>query len=271
MITDCLPRKVKIIKKFFLSDKVVGFELAFLDRLPFSFTPGQFIMLSVLGFGEIPVAITISPKEKKKIEVAIKPVGMVTKKICSLVENDFLWIRGPFGVGFPLSAIKDKDLVLITGGIGILPIRSLIRYIKKNPSLVKSLTIMSGAKSPEEILFKDEYNSWGELATVGQAVDCGDSSWDGCLGVVDSLFDKIKIKRGSVVIACGPSAMYKKIVSRYAGKTSSEDDIYFLLERKMKCGIGRCQHCACGEFYVCTDGPVFQYSKIKYIKEAFCE
>jgi sulfhydrogenase subunit gamma (sulfur reductase) len=266
---DYIPRKVKIIKKFNLCDDVVGLRLKLIDRKPFSFYPGQFVMVSVLGFGEVPIGITTSPKEKGQIEIAVRSVGMVTKKICSLEEGEHLGISGPFGNGFPLSEIKDKDVVIMAGGLGLAPLRSLIHHLEKCPKLVKSLTILNGARSPEQLLYRDQYSTWEKFASVNLTVDTCDSKWDGCIGNISELFDRVKVQRGSIIITCGPPVMFEPIIKRYAGKTVAESDLYFLLERRMKCGIGKCQHCTCGEFYTCLDGPVFPYSKIKYEEEAF--
>lgn len=264
-----IPRKAKIIKKYELCDDVIGLRLKITDKKVFSFHPGQFVMLSVLGFGEVPIGITTSPKEKGYFEVAVRSVGMVTRKICALVEGDYIGVGGPFGNGFPLSEVKDKEVIIMAGGLGLAPLRSLIRHLQKSPKLVKSLTIINGAKCPKQLLYEDEYKKWAEFADVNLTVDDCDSSWDGCTGNITKLFDRVKIKRGSVLITCGPPIMFDSIIKRYAGKTVAEKDMYFLLERKMKCGIGKCQHCTCGEYYVCLDGPVFSYAKIKYNKEAF--
>lgn len=264
-----IPRKAKITKKYQLCDDVIGLRLKFVERKPFSFNPGQFVMLSVLGFGEIPIGITTSPKEKGYIEVAVRSVGMVTKKICSLEEGEYLGVGGPFGNGFPLTEIKDKNLVIIAGGLGLAPLRSLIGHLERSPKLVKSLTILNGARCPEQLLYRDEYSRWEKFANLNLTVDDCQSDWSGCKGNITELFDRVEVERGSIIITCGPPAILDPIIKRYAGKTVSESDLYFLLERRMKCGVGKCQHCTCGELYVCLDGPVFSYSKIKYEEEAF--
>lgn len=264
-----IPRKARIVERKLLCEDIVGLRLKSVDRKPFSFHPGQFLMLSVAGFGEVPIGITTSPKEKDHLEVAVRSVGLVTNKIFDLKEKDQVGLNGPFGNGFPLPEIKGKDLVLMAGGLGLAPLRSLIRHIGTTPQLVKSLMILNGARSPEQLLYGDEYQEWRKFADVNLTVDeCG-PDWGGCVGNITELFDKVKVPRGAVIITCGPPVMFDSIIKRYAGKTVAEKDLYFLLERKMKCGIGKCQHCTCGEYYVCLDGPVFAYDKIKYNKEAF--
>lgn len=264
-----IPRPAKIIERKSLSEDVVSLRIKFTDRKPFNFIPGQFVMLSVFGFGEVPVGIATSPKEKGYIEVAVRAAGLVTRKICALEVGDSVGVGGPFGNGFPMAKIKNRDVVIITGGIGLPPLRSLIRHIERCPECVKSLTIIHGDRTEERLLYRDEYPEWEKFAGFHLTVeDCG-AKWQGCVGNITKLFEKAEIKRGLVIITCGPSIMYPAIATRYAGKTVAEADLYFLLERRMKCGIGKCQHCTCGELYVCLDGPLFSYDQLKYNPEAF--
>lgn len=263
-----VPRKAKVTKRELLCNDVVALRLEFLDKKPFVFNPGQFIMLSVLGFGEIPIGITTSPKEKGYIEVAVRSVGMVTQKIWGLSVGDQVGVNGPFGNGFPLSKLKGKDVVIAAGGIGLAPLRSLIRHIEREPELVSSLTILNGARCPEKLLYREEYWSWKKFGKLFLTVDEGNKSWKEAIGRITVLFDLAEVQTGSVMVVCGPPIMFDPIVKRYAGKRVAEKDLYFLLERRMKCGVGKCQHCTCGKEYVCLDGPLFSYERIKYNKEA---
>lgn len=264
-----IPRAAKIVERTLLFDDVVGLRLKFYDRKPFNFLPGQFVMLSVFGFGEVPIGLTTSPLEKGYIEVAVRATGKVTQKIFDLEVGDLVGVGGPFGNGFPLPKLKNRDVVIIAGGIGLPPLRSLIRHLERNPKLVKSLTILNGDRSEERLLYKDEYEQWEKFAKLHITVDSCGPDWKGCIGNIAQLFERAKIARGSVIIVCGPPAMFPTIAKRYAGKTVDEKDLYFLLERRMKCGVGKCQHCTCGELYVCLDGPVFSYDRLKYNPEAF--
>lgn len=266
---DYQPRRVKIIARELLTDDTVALRLEFLDKKPLSFTPGQFVLFSVLGFGEVPVGITSSPKEKNFIEVAIRSVGMVTQKIWQLQVGDLAGINGPLGNGFDMAKIKGKDVVLVAGGLGLVPLRSLIKYIEKDPKFIRSLTILLGAKDPQSHLFKNERAGWQKFAKVGLTVDRCDTTWKECVGNITKLFDKFEVAPGSVMIVCGPTVMFQPVIKRYAGKRIAEKDLYLLLERRMKCGVGKCQHCTCGQEYVCLDGPVFSYERLKYNQEAF--
>lgn len=260
-----IPREAKIIERNSINPDSVSFKLKISN---FSFHPGQFIMASVLGFGEVPIGITSSPTEKGTIEIAVRASGMVTKKICSLGVGDNIGVNGPFGNGFDLRALKGRDVILISGGIGLMPLRSLIKYLEKNKKFVKSLTLLNGSRSPEQLLYQDEYKAWSKFAQIESTVDTCNKDWAGCIGMVTELFDRIIIKPGTIMIVCGPPVMYKSVISRFAGKSISDKDLYFMLERNMKCGIGKCQHCTCGNLYACLDGPVFSYDQIKYNKEA---
>jgi len=263
-----LPRTGKIVTKTQLTEDTVAFKIK-LPGQPFNFSPGQFVMLSVLGFGEVPIGISSSPTDTRQIEVAVRKMGTVTEKICTLGGGDEIGVSGPFGHGFPISRIRGKDVVLVAGGLGLPPLRSFVKLIEDNPKLVKSLTIMNGAKTPTDLLYHDEYPAWEKFAKVHSTVDSCGTDWQGCVGLLPTLFDQNEVKRGAVMIVCGPPVMFQPVIDRYAGKRVAESDLYFLLERRMHCGIGKCQHCTCGGKYVCLDGPVFAYSDIKYNPEAF--
>jgi sulfhydrogenase subunit gamma (sulfur reductase) len=264
-----LPRRARITKRTVLCDATVSLRLEFGDGKPFHFTPGQFVMLSVLGYGEVPIGITTSPKEKNYIEVAVHSVGMVTQKIWGLTEGDVVGINGPFGNGFNLNAIKNKRVFLVSGGVGLAPLRSLIHHLEDEPSLVKSLDIIYGARCPDKLLYKDEYKNWEEFASFKVTVDEKEDGWRYDTGNIIELLDKTEVPPGAVMIICGPPPMLNILIKRYAGKRVAEKDMYFMLERRMKCGVGKCQHCTCGKEYVCLDGPVFSYEQLKYNKEAF--
>lgn len=264
-----IPRVAKIVDRKLLGDDVVALRLKFTDPKPFNFLPGQFVMLSVFGFGEVPIGLSTSPLEKDYIEVAVRATGKVTNKIFDLEPGETIGVGGPFGNGFPLQKLRNRDVVIIAGGLGLPPLRSLIRHIDLDPKLVKSLTILNGDRSEERLLYQAEYKDWARFAKVYLTVDSCGRDWKGCVGNITQLFDRAKVARGAVIISCGPPVMFPEIVKRYAGKTVAEKDLYFLLERRMKCGVGKCQHCTCGDLYVCVDGPVFSYDRLKYNPEAF--
>lgn len=265
---DYIPQKGKIIERKALTSDTVGFRIKLLGK-PFHFIPGQFVLLSVPGFGEVPIGITSSPSNHSEIEVAVRSVGTVTKKICDLTVGDTIGVSGPFGNGLPLSKLKNRDVVIISGGLGLPPLRSFILHLKEHPKFVKSLKILNGAKTPEDLLYGDEYSDWLKFSELHLTVDTCGPEWKGCTGLITELFNHTSVKKGSVMLVCGPPVMFKAVIDRYAGKRVAEDDLYLFLERRMHCGIGKCQHCTCGKEYVCLNGPVFSYSRLKYNEEAF--
>lgn len=261
-----IPKIVKIIAKKSVSEDVVILRVK--RPKDFQFLPGQFILFSVYGYGEVPLGITSSPNEKKYLEVAIRSIGSVTRKICSLLPGEEAGINGPFGNGFPLGKIKGKNLVLIAGGIGLFPLRSLILFLGESKKHVKSLTILTGARTPERLFYQEEYKDWAKFSKVLTTVDTADDNWKGIRGSLPILYKKAGVEKDSVMLVCGPPVMYQSIVKEFAGKKIAEKDLYFDLERRMKCGIGKCQHCTCGKSYVCSDGPTFSYSELKNNYEA---
>lgn len=263
-----IPREANIVAKKSLSNDTVGFSIRLKGAKPFTFLPGQFIMLSRLGFGSIPVGIASSPGEKQ-LDVAVRKVGEVTSGLASLEVGDTIGVAGPFGNGLSLSKLKSKDVVIVAGGLGIPPLRGFIKAIGENPKLVKSLTILIGAKTPGDLLYREDFRAWEGFATVYQTVDKAGANWTGETGLITKLFEKVRVKKGSAMLVCGPPQMFETIVKMFAGKRVPESDLYLFLERKMVCGVGKCQHCTCGKNYICLDGPVFPYAAIKYNDEAF--
>jgi NAD(P)H-flavin reductase len=224
---------------------------------------GQFFMVSVFGAGEAPISVASSPDELLKL--CIRRAGHVTSAIHNLREGDKLGIRGPYGNGFPLSGAKGRDVIVAAGGIGIVPLRPLMREILGNRHHYKKVFLIYGSKTPSEILFKDEINIWSESGIeVSLTVDCGDDTWKGCVGLVTTLIKSIKtdFKDASAFI-CGPEAMINASMNELSSKGMPDERIVTTLESHMKCGVGKCGHCYRGPKYVCTNGPVFSFKEIK--------
>lgn len=245
------------------STKALRFEFAEKKQATdFTFFPGQYLMVGVPGYGEAPLTITTSSRELPEFEIAVRSVGDATKALHRLKIGDSLYARGPFGNNIMSDNIYGKDLILIAGGLGLAPLRSIIHHIRDDSHVVGSLTIICGAKSPEDLLFKAELDSWKEFADVHLVVDKADRGWTGEVGRVIDILDKLKISAGSVAVVCGPPVMYPGIAEALLSQGVAATDIQLMLERRMKCGIGKCQHCTCGEKYVCKDGPTFTWAEI---------
>ena len=233
---------------------------------------GQFVEITVLGMGEAPISISSSPSRSNgSFELAIRDVGNVTTALHRLEPGAKVGIRGPFGSTFPTDDVKGQDLLFVAGGIGIFPLRSFINQVLDNRSDYGRVIILSGAKSPTERMFASELDAWAARDDVEllETVDHADDSWTGSEGVVTTLFAKISIDptRTHCVIV-GPPVMYRFVILEAQKKGLDDDHIILSLERRMKCGVGKCGHCQINGMYVCQDGPVFQYSQLLNAQEA---
>ena len=260
--------KIKEIKKEVYNTNT--YVLDFSDdklRKSFSWIPGQFMMLSMLGIGES--AISISNVDKDcLVNATIRNVGNVTNKIFELKKEDTIGMRGPYGAGWPLDAIKKKDVLIVAGGMGVAPLRGVINYISNNRKDYGHFEIIYGARTPNDMIFKYEFNKWKKIknSTLHLTADNipGEAPFECRTGLVTSCFPMMKTHpRNAIALLCGP-----EIMMRYAAKCLetigfNDEQIYLSLERRMKCGIGKCGHCQIGRKYVCKDGPVFNYADIK--------
>lgn len=260
-------REAKVVKTESLCRDIKSLRIK-LHKDSLEFVPGQFIMLSVFGYGEVPVGITTTPDKKAYFEVAVRSVGTVTRAINRLKKGDSIGVRGPYGNGYDIEELHDKDIIIISGGLGIAPLRSLIEYVGGHKRKFKSLQILYGAKNPDEILYDHELFACDKFANVMLTVDDKNGHWGGKTGVVTDHIAKLRITPDTAVIMCGPPIMYKFVIPEIEKFGIPDENIQILLERRMKCGIGKCQHCTFGDKYVCLDGPVFKYSDIKDNLEA---
>jgi NAD(P)H-flavin reductase len=251
-------------------EKLFTVELA--DGRSMGHEPGQFAMVSVLGVGEAPFVITSSPSRSNgTFELCVRRVGDVTNALHNLQAGDTLGFRAPLGKGFPIEKMRGKDLLFAPGGIGLPPLRSLINQVLDERGSFGRVIILYGAKRPEELLFRDELAEWVARDDVECliTVDRGDETWDGHVGVITTLFGDINVNpRNTVAVTCGPPIMYRFVLMELLGKGIPETQIYLSLERRMKCGVGKCGHCQINNLYCCQDGPVFTYAQVKGIEEA---
>jgi sulfhydrogenase subunit gamma (sulfur reductase) len=248
------------------------FTLQLPDGRPLGNRPGQFVEVSVLGVGEAPISVSSSPsRSSETFELCVRKVGDVTSALHALKAGDKVGIRGPFGHGFPIESFRGKDMLFAPGGLGLAPLRSLINQVLDERALFGRVVILYGARNPGELLFKDELQRWAERADVELllTVDRGDETWSGNVGVITTLFKFISIyPRNTVAVTVGPPVMYRFVLMELLGKGISEGNIYLSLERRMKCGIGKCGHCQINNIYACQSGPVFSYKEIKGLEEA---
>jgi len=234
--------------------------------------PGQFVEVSLFGIGEAPISISSSPSRSNGMfELCVRQVGDVTSALHRLNPGAKIGIRGPFGHGFPIEKFRGKDMLFAPGGLGLAPLRSLINQVLDERALFGRVIILYGARNPSELLFKDELKQWGERDDIELhlTVDRGDDTWTGHVGVITTLFKDISVNpRNTVAFTVGPPVMYRFVLMEFHGKGISEGNIYLSLERRMKCGIGKCGHCQIHHIYTCQSGPVFAYRDIKGLEEA---
>ena len=263
------PFKVKITNvekqssnvKLFRLEKDDGNFLKNKDGL--TFTPGQFVLVSHFGYGEAPFGAASSPYENSYIDLVIRRAGTLTKALHQLKQGEELFMRGPYGNGFPLKFIEGKDMVLVTGGCGIPPIASLIEYIVANREKFAQVYLIYGARTPTDLLMKNRFKEWQKKIKVLLTVDQPTKDWSGHVGMVTKMINDIKIdNKNAVASMCGPGPMMNALEKILRPLGISDRRIFVNMERKMQCGIGKCQHCVTGDKYVCQDGPVFYFDEI---------
>ena len=243
-----------------------------MDNELLAYEPGQFVEVSVAGLGEAPISISSSPTQQGGFELVVRKVGNVTNAIHALEAGSKIGIRGPFGNGrYPAEEAKGKDLIFICGGIGLVPQRSFINYVLDNRDDYGSVTVLVGTKSSSERFFHSELADWEKRDDIHflETIDVGDNNWKGNVGVVTTLIPKIEAEiADAYIFICGPPIMYKFVLMALAEVAVPKERIFVNLERKMKCGVGKCGHCQMNDKYACVDGPVFRYSDLNSVPEA---
>ncbi|MCG2712329.1 MAG: FAD/NAD(P)-binding protein [Candidatus Omnitrophica bacterium] len=270
MKNEYIPYPVEITDVKRESFDVQTFKIKFKEprmQNSFKYKQGQFAELSVLGAGEAPISITSSPSRKGFLEFTIRDTGgVVTRAVSNLKKGDIFHIRGPYGNSFPYEEVKGKNLYFITGGIGLAPLRSLINLVMDNRDDFGHVKILYGAKTPDELCFKEELELWKKIpdTEVWLTVDKPCNGWGCTVGVVTELWKETHINpANAVAFVCGPPIMIKFAMDKLLESGFKEDDLYTTLERYMKCGLGKCGHCNIGEKFICVDGPVFPYKELK--------
>jgi len=242
-------------------------------RKDFSFRPGQFIMLSLFGIGEAPISLCSNPSDKETLAITVRNVGNVTKTLEGLSEGDVVGVRGSYGTSWPLEEVRNKNILIVAGGVGIASLRALIMYVANSRHDYRDVEILYGARKPDDLVFTDEFGHWASmkntrlLLTV-DAVPKG-SPWPHNVGVVTTLFEKMQATPdNTVVLTCGPEIMMRFVVKGLIHRSFMEDQIFVSLERRMECGIGVCGHCQLGTKFVCKEGPVFRFPEVKGLPDS---
>jgi len=268
-----LPNLARIVKTQNETYDTRTFEFELIDpkaKQAFKFKPGQFLEISALGVGEAPFGLASNPNRPETFQVTIRAVGAVTRAIHAKKPGDLVGIRGPFGNGFPFDEYKGKSILFVAGGIGLCPLRSLIEPMLDARSAFQDFLILYGARTPADQVYPDRLKEWEKMPEIrfGMTVDVGNADWKGNVGVVTTLFPKlIKTADNTVVFVCGPPIMIRFAIIELSKLGFKPENIVSTLERYMKCGVGKCGHCAIGHKYVCVDGPVFTYKEIGKLPE----
>jgi sulfite reductase subunit B len=269
-----VPEKAKIVKVERFTETEKFFRLELLSGRSLGHEPGQFVQVSVLGIGEAPISVSSPPSSDNTFELCVRAVGDVTNKLHTLNEGDDILIRGPFGHGFDqeiMNKMKGKQLLFIAGGLGYVPLRSLINKVVKEPDDYKKVSILFGCRGPEWRLYINELE---ELAQMGgtveflETVDRASNGWQGNVGVITTLIPKVDFDpQDTIAVIVGPPIVYKFVLISLKDRNVPEENIYMSLERRMKCGVGKCGHCQMEGIYVCQEGPVFNYAEVLDNKE----
>lgn len=236
------------------------------------FRPGQFSMLWVFGVGELPISISGDPAATETLTYTVRSVGPATQALINRKPGESLGVRGPFGTGWPIEAAIGRDIVVAAGGIGLAPLRPVIYHVLRHRNEYGRLVILYGARSPRDLLYRKELSSWAQQQNtqVLSTVDYGGVSWRGRVGVVTSLFKFLRLQPArTTAMVCGPEIMMRFVARELEAKGLSGDDLYLSMERNMKCGIGFCGHCQWGPHFICRDGPVFSYNKIRPLLDRY--
>jgi NAD(P)H-flavin reductase len=261
-----LPRLFTIQRMIKETQDTFTMVLGPLDGGTFSFRPGQFNMVYMFGIGEVPISISGDPSEARTLTHTIRAVGGVTKAMAQLKKGDTLGIRGPYGTAWPLEAAKGNDLVIICGGIGLVPLRPVLYEALAHRDDYGKMLMLYGARTPKDMPYVKELEQWrGRFDMhVSVIVDRAESSWRGNVGVVTSLLSKFKIDgEQTIAMVCGPEIMMRFTIHDLIKRTMPAENIYLSMERNMKCGVGLCGHCQWGPTFICKDGPVYSYRAVK--------
>lgn len=235
-------------------------------REQFEFKTGQFIELTLPGVGEAPFTPSSDPNIKDKIDVTIMNVGKVTSTLHSSPKNISLGIRGPYGAGYPLHKFEGKDILIVGGGVGLAPLRSLLFSLFAGIDKYNKVVLRYGSRTPADIIYKESIPLWAkrDKVDVVTTVDVGSPEWKGNVGLVTTILNGLPVNLHNVAaIVCGPPIMMKFVTLKLLDLGFRPEDIYLSMEKSMSCGLGKCGHCRIGSYYICKDGPVFTYAQLK--------
>ncbi|ACF12817.1 oxidoreductase FAD/NAD(P)-binding domain protein [Chloroherpeton thalassium ATCC 35110] len=266
--------KCKIINVIKLTELEKLFHLRIVDQRErdiFQFRPGQFVMLDVPGYGEVPISLSSSTNNHEYIELCIRKAGRTTNVLHEAKIGSYVGIRGPFGNSFPMEKMAGHNILLIAGGLGIAPLRGPLYWVADYRDHYKDVHVLYGAKEPSQMLFTYQYDEWERVNHIKMLsiVEHPDENWTGHVGRITKLFDEIEFDpQDTFAIVCGPPVMFKFVCSHLDKMGIPMNRMFVSLERRMHCGMGKCCRCMVGSTFTCVDGPVFDYWSVLNLKEA---
>jgi NAD(P)H-flavin reductase len=254
------PASIASVKNESLDSKTLKLRLI---NWTAQFLPGQFVQLLLPGIGEAPFCIASTPSDQKHLELTIMRRGIVTTAVQYLRPGDAVGVRGPLGKPFPLEKLEGRDVLVVATGIGIAALRSLLLYIVENMEKFKEVTLLYGARFPEDLVYRDDLKRWADKINVIITLSKASPEWAGLRGRVTDHLAALRLTPETVAVVCGSPTVMESIAGELVKRGLSKENIYVSLERHMKCGIGKCARCLImGGFLVCKDGPVFSAKDI---------
>lgn len=232
------------------------------------FATGQFNMLYIFGVGEIPISISGNPDVRTPLVHTTRAVGTVSRAMQELRPGEMVGVRGPFGTSWPIEQSPGKDIVIVAGGIGLAPLRSVMYRLIARREQYGKVALLYGARTPPDLLYRHELERWRARLDLDVyiTVDRADSSWHGSVGVVPQLIRRASFDpQNTLALVCGPEIMMRFTVAELEKHSVTADQVYISMERNMKCAVGLCGHCQYGPHFVCKDGPVFPYSHVQHL------
>lgn len=264
-----LPHEAVIVERIQESTSLFTLRLRFSDpeiHRQYQFEPGQFNMLYLYGVGEIPISIVSDPMDESIYDHTIRAVGRVSKGLFNLKQGDRIGVRGPYGRGWPLEQAEQKDIIIVTGGLGCAPVVSVINYIMNRRERFGKINIVQGVKHSNDLIWQERYDQWRAApeTKVMLAADAGDPIWPWHIGPVTGLFEHLEFNKDRVIVMmCGPEGMMRVVIRHMLEQGINECDLWLSMERNMQCAVGHCGHCQYGGKFICKDGPVFCYEQVK--------
>jgi NAD(P)H-flavin reductase len=266
-----VPRLARVVRRWYETPRTWTIEIeSDPPGADAAFEAGQFNMLYAFGVGEIPISVSSDPAATRRLQHTIRAVGAVSAALARLPPGETIGLRGPFGTGWPLDSAAGRDVIIVAGGLGLAPLRPAIYRVLAERRRYGKVSILYGARSPDDILFQRELAGWQKHrgVTVDVTVDHATDAWRGNVGAVTMLISRATFDpTDCVAMVCGPEIMMRYAIATLTQVGLPNDAIYLSMERNMKCAIGLCGHCQFGPTFVCKDGPVFRHDRLRNLMQ----